>query len=227
MAKNTSDSDTRTRNGPPRGRPFLVLVVGLLLVWPIPLPAGPDLVFVPQNFRVRAQATTPGGTVMFFSVSVEKHGYLKAVKPRLAFSQANQAGIAKQYNVVDVVDTSIWAACDLASQAFTVGSPQGDHQERPVEGSVLLANPGYLTYPGQRLEVVAIRDGQVWHCRALDGGKTDDGSLANEIRMPFKTFEKVGSPGSGAYAPADGDLLIGIDADAMTYFTITIDSGSN
>lgn len=227
MARRTSEKNRRVRNYR-RGRSTRCFTaIGLAWALSLSLTAGPTIAFVQESFRVRAHDATPGGTVKFFSVSVEKHGYLKEVKPRLVFNQANLSGIAKQYNVFDVVDASIWAVCDLASQALTVGSPLGNHQERPVEGAVLLAHPGHLTYQGSRVELVAIRAGQVWHCRAADGGQTDKGAQPDEIRVPFKSFVKVEPGGSGVYTPVDGDVLIGIDADAMTYFTWTVASGGN
>ncbi len=198
-----------------------------LLLFPGTLSAAPNLVFKPQLNKVKVHGVPVGGDVVFLSDSHEVRDWTRRVISRLEFRQGNSKGIAVLNNV-SVVDPSIWAAVDLTNGGFDVDSPSGQYQPVAVNPLELFAG-GMINYDGDRLDLVVVRDGKVWHVKVNDGGGNDRSPSPDaRVEIDFVSFAKVFPSATGTSqdvydGPLAGDLLIGIDADRMTYFTVVVD----
>jgi len=201
----------------------IAVVILLFLLTRSPVFAAPELLFLENFNKVVAKGVTPGGDVLFLSTSRERIDWTPRVVSLLDFAQSNQNGLA-YLNNVSIVDPSIWAAVDLSAGGFAVASPSNQYQAAVVQESGLLAGSEFV-YVGERLDLVVLRGNNAWHARAHDGGAADRGAAQDgQVAIAYDALERVyPSVGFAVYgSPQNGDLLIGIDADQMVYFTMTV-----
>ena len=196
----------------------------LVLLAGSPLSAAvPGLQFLSNVDQVTAHNVTPRGDVLFLSTSRERVDWTSQVTSRLDFVTAHPKGFAV-LDGVSVVDPSIWAVVDLKTSGFTVTSPSDQYHAVAVEESGLVGGTGFV-YAGERLDLVVIRGQNAWLARVHDGGAADH-SLAQDgqVQIDFDALQRVYPSASFVTygSPQNGDLLIGIDAAAMVWFTTTV-----
>jgi hypothetical protein len=203
-----------------------IILAIVLVLWVRPAPAmALELLFFDNLDKVGAKGVTPRGDVLFLSSSRERVDWTPRIVARLDIAPSGQNGLAFVDNV-SVVDPSIWAAVDLPTGEVAVASPSNQYAAVPVQESGLLAGNDFV-YAGERLDLVVIRGNRAWHARAHDGGDADHGPAQDgQVAIAYDALEKVYPSVSFAVfgSPQNGDLLIGIDADSMSYFILTVTS---
>ncbi len=180
--------------------------------------------FLPNVDKVKAKNVTPKGEVLFLSACYEKQDWTRKLTSRLDFVTANKRGIAVKTNA-SVADASIWAAVDLKTGSFSASSPSGQYEASNPSQSELFEGSAF-TYAGERLDLVVIRGEHAWHARVHDGGVGDGSSTEDgQVEIAFASLAHVHPVGPFEVlydSPKEGDLLVGIDADRMTYFTVIL-----
>ena len=198
--------------------------------------ANPDLIFFvnQESFhsgdeRVRVRFVTPSTDILFFGDSWVRKDFVSSLVHTMEIKKSNQRGRATLTGV-DLVEKGIWCAVDLSNGAHgfdSVTSQVGT--QITITQNELLQAPKSLSFNTGRMDLLIIRPGSsAWTARTFDGGPADgDATQDGKVQVPFEDLTAIWNPGSiGELGGAKfsglqlGDVILGINPDEMTYFTL-------
>ena len=171
--------------------------------------------------RIRVRNVSPSTDILFFGDSWIRKDSVSSLMHTRQIKKSNQNGRANLRNI-DLVEKAIWCAVDLSNGSFkfdSMGSNAGTYQE--VIQSQVFQDPKFLNIDSRRMDLLIVRPGgQAWSVRAVDGGPNDLGAPQDgKLRIGIEWLTSFWGTGFGPFAgPQDGDLVLGINPDDMTYF---------
>ena len=182
-----------------------------------------------------ASGLTPGEKVAWFSVAREATGFgSRVVRREWVILVDDKDGIARVELDQPVPPRSIWAAVDLKSGDYELGTP-GDYPLRQAQlppGSVLPGASGKLDrlFAGGRDLVdffVARPAVGAWALTVWDGAGDDEDGPSN--RQISSAFAKMEPAGEGPPPPDElkpGDVVIVMDPNAMEVMAARLSGGT-
>ena len=211
------------------------LVLSLILPTSAAL-ALPTLTF--ENSSVSVEGATPGGEVLFFSVERVPTGFYVEVNIRRESVGADGTGLASVLFDEEVPTRSVWAAIDLATGQFALGSPSsfGLLEEAFAPGAFRTDAAGLadqLRHGHKLVEALWVRPGEraagagAWRQRVADGGSRDvDAALDGAVALDPASLQPVGGEQVVPDRFAPGDVVVLIDPSSLEISATQLVAGS-
>lgn len=199
-----------------------ILAAALLVaVSTFPAHAAPAVALESQ--AVVITGLTPGGEVVYFSVSREPFGYVSAVVRREGRERdVDLDGAIRIELEQPITRRSIWVVAELSTGVVSTVTPEGYPLVTSPGGGLALSVEGAFTRLGanaMRSHVLVVRPTVgAWVATLTDGSTADeDGGGNRTIVTGLAELQAVATGPPPPLELSPGDRIVEIDSDAMTY----------
>jgi hypothetical protein len=206
--------------------------MAMLLLSGAPLLAQPVLSFTEDS--VVASGLTAGGDVVFFGVAREPRELIGRIVDRETVLHDDDGdGVVSWALEVAVPVRSMWAAVDLASGQWGLGTP-GEYPLRllDTETSETKESDGQLNRILVRrdfVELLLVRPGVgAWMAQLFDGDELDrDGAATVSVLAAPADLQPVASSPKAPEVFQPGDVVVVMDPDAMALSATRVEGSVN
>jgi hypothetical protein len=175
-----------------------------------------------------ATGVTPGGTVVWYSVSREVADYAERIVPHVELGTADPAGTAKLMLAQPVAAKAIFVAVDLKSGLNAVATPPGvPLNELPAGAFTLLpggsGGAGEVQDSGRTVEALWVRPGVgAWTLGLAGDSPLNLAGAGRAVRFALGQMRPLAGGPAAPTQIANGDLILLIHPHEMELERTTI-----